>query len=123
MTHNCLSYAQKAHWPTLIKAISKVESNHNPKKVSRSGKYVGILQMAPIAVDECNVIVGYKKYSYKDRWDPDKSAEMFRLIQSRHNKTDSLERAIRLWNGGPNYKKGKTEAYYRKVLRTYNNLM
>lgn len=82
---------------------------------------MGVLQITPIAVRECNNILkrrgSEKRYTLEDRFDIDKSKEMFYLIQSKYNPTNDIEKAIRLWNGGPNYTQRGTEAYYKKVLQ------
>ena len=106
----------------LINAIAHVESKHNEKLVSKNHTHVGLLQISKITVDECNRIIGRKKYRYDDRFNREKSIEMFIVIQKFYNKTNNIERAIRLWNGGPNASKSKTEKYYRKVIKVYNRL-
>ena len=106
-------------WTSVIDAIILVESEGNPKAVG--GQSVGAMQITPIAVRECNVILekrgSKKRYSLADRFDVAKSKEMFLLIQSKYNPSNDVEKAIRLWNGGPNYSLRATERYYRKVLR------
>ena len=108
-------------WNNLIKAISAVESRGNPRAVN--GKHVGILQISPIVVDDCNRINHLKKndkrYTYEDRYSKEKSIEMFWIIQNFYNKEKNLEKAIRLWNGGSNYKKNlkATDGYLKKVLK------
>ena len=52
-----------------------------------------------------------------DRFSVVKSKEMFLLIQSHRNKTNDVEKAIRAWNGGPNYSVRATNRYYQKVMR------
>lgn len=98
-----------------MNAVIQVESGGNP--TAKSGCYVGILQLSPIAVRECNNILGKKKYTYKDRYNPEKSKEMWWIIQGHHNPNGDIEHAIRLWKGGPKYTKRSTERYYRKVLK------
>lgn len=109
-------------WQLLIKAISVVESGENPKAVN--GRHAGLLQISPICVRDCNKIAGKNKYTYKDRFDRDKSIEMFNIIQSRYNPTKDFERAIRLWNGGPGGIKypQRTNKYYMRVMRVYEKL-
>lgn len=110
-------------WQTLIKAISAVESGHNPRAVN--GQHAGLLQISPVCVRECNNIAGYKKYTYNDRYSPEKSIEMFNLIQSKYNPEKNLEKAARLWNGGPGGVKypGRTNRYWKKVSQVYERLM
>lgn len=105
-------------WNPIMEAIIQVESEGNSKAVS--GKYCGAMQISPILVEECNNILkargSSKRYTLKDRFSVEKSKEMFLLIQSRFNPSNNVERAIRAWNGGNNYKVRSTNGYYRKVL-------
>lgn len=106
-------------WSPVMEAIILVESEGNPRAVS--GNSVGAMQITPILVRECNNILksrgSDKRYTMADRYDVDKSKEMFLLIQSQYNKTNDVEKAIRTWNGGPKYSVKSTERYYQKVLR------
>lgn len=102
-----------------------VESEGNPKRVSRNGLYVGYLQISEILVRECNRIAGYKKYTYADRYDKQKSINMFIDYQEFHNKTGNMEKAIRLWNSGDvncMMRKARTEGYYKKVMSKYTSM-
>ena len=112
-------------WGAVIEAIAMVESEGNPKRVSRNGLYVGYLQISEILVRECNRIAGYKKYTYADRYDKQKSINMFIDYQEFHNKTGNREKAIRLWNSGDvncMMRKARTEGYYKKVMSKYTSL-
>ena len=40
---------------------------------------------------------------------------MFLLIQSAYNPLNSIEHAIRSWNGGQNYNVKRTQRYFEKV--------
>lgn len=106
-------------WNPVMEAIILVESEGNPRAVS--GNSVGAMQITPICVRECNLILERRgsslRYTMDDRYDVEKSKEMFLLIQSYHNKQNNVERAIRSWNGGPNYSVRATNRYYQKVLR------
>ena len=106
-------------WNPVMEAIILVESEGNPNAVS--GNSVGAMQITPILVRECNNILksrgSDKRYTLADRYNVDKSKEMFLLIQSQYNKSNNVEKAIRSWNGGPNYSNRGTERYYQKVLR------
>lgn len=109
-------------WGAVIEAIAMVESHCNPKIVSKNGLYVGYLQISEILVRECNRIAGYKKYTYADRYDKQKSIDMFIDYQERYNPEGNVERAIRLWNSGDlkcMTRKARTEGYYRKVMSKY----
>lgn len=100
-------------------AIIHVESRG--KANAKSGNSVGVLQITPILVKECNNILkqrrSKKRYKLSDRWSISKSKEMFLLIQSAHNPSNNIEQAIRSWNGGPNYSIRSTHQYFRKVMR------
>lgn len=109
-------------WGTVIHAIALVESEGKPRQVSKNGLYVGYLQISEILVRECNRIVGYKKYTYADRYDKQKSIDMFIDYQEHYNPDGNMERAIRLWNSGDlkcMTRKSRTEGYYRRVMAKY----
>ena len=109
-------------WEPVMNAIIQIESKGNPAAVN--GPYVGVLQISPILVKECNNILkstgSSKRYSLSDRFNATKSKEMFVIIQSFHNLLNSVEKAIRLWSGGIRYNVAKTQAYFRKVMRHMN---
>ena len=109
-------------WEPVMNAIIQIESKGNPAVVN--GPYVGVLQISPVLVKECNNILkstgSNKRYSLSDRFNAAKSKEMFIIIQSFHNPLNSVERAIRLWSGGIRYNVAKTQAYLRKVMRYMN---
>ena len=116
----------KNRWDNLIKAISAVESKGNTRAVS--GKHVGILQISPIVVDECNRINKLKKnvkrYTYGDRYSKKKSIEMFWIIQNFYNPQLDIDYMVLLWNiGNSAMKKPKRKTkYYKKVMKIYNSL-
>ena len=113
----------KKTYERLIHAISYVESKHNPKLVSPNGKYVGYLQIAKCCVDACNNILGKKKYTYNDRYDKEKSIEMFHIIQNKYNPQQDIIIACRIWSEGISALRkpyGHTR-YSRKVMKIYNN--
>ena len=105
-------------WNPVMDAIIQVESEGNPNAVS--GKSVGAMQITPILVKDCNDILkkqkSNKRYTMADRYSVAKSKEMFLIIQQYYNPENNIEKAIRLWNGGVNYKTKSTNRYYRKVL-------
>ena len=88
-----------SRWIRMMNAIIKVESNGNPQAVG--GNSVGIFQITPVCVRECNNILksrkSPKRYSLRDRYNVKKSKEMFNIIQSKYNPNHDIERAIRLW--------------------------
>ena len=76
--------------------------------------------ISPVLVRECNNILKArgesKRYTLKDRYNAEKSREMFAIIQSHHNPSNSIERAIRIWKGGIGYSIRKTQNYVNRVL-------
>ena len=121
--HDFKYWEEYKYWEELMNAISYVESNHNPK--ARNGIYVGCLQIGPGMVNEVNNILkkenNPKRYTLNDRYDPQKSREMFVIFQIKYNPNGNIERAIRMWNGGPRYSVSKTNRYYNAVIYAYNN--
>ena len=105
-------------WDPVMDAIIQVESEGNPNAVS--GKSVGVMHITTILVEDCNNILKQKKskkrFTLSDRYSVKKSKEMFLLIQSYYNPTNSIEKAIRSWNGGVRYSVRATNRYYRKVM-------
>ncbi len=79
------------------------------------------MQITPILVLECNQILkkrkSKKRYRLSDRLSVAKSKEMFLLFQSAYNPKNSIERAIRSWNGGLNYSIKCTQRYFEKVMK------
>lgn len=106
-------------WRNLVKAIAHIESRHNTDAVSSCGTYVGFLQISKIVVDDCNRIIGEQKYEYEHRYDKQSSIEMFYIIQGYYNPKGDIEKAIRIWNGGSNFSKKKTDKYYQEVFNEY----
>ena len=116
---NCNISANDSVYNNLIKAIAFIESSNNPLSVSKDKKYVGLLQISKILVDDCNRIIGKEKYTYDDRYNPTKSIEMFKIYQKHYNPNNDFEHAIRLWNGGPHYTIKSTDSYYKLVWDEY----
>jgi len=106
------------NWNPVMDAIIQVESEGDSKAVS--GNSCGAMQITPIMVKECNEILkkrkSNKRYSLSDRFNVRKSKEMFLLFQSHYNPTNSIEQAIRSWNGGMRYTRRGTQKYYKKVM-------
>lgn len=99
-------------YSALISAIIAVESEGNEKAVSANGQCCGVLQITPILVKEVNNILGYEKYTLQDRFNKEKSIEMFYIMQHRHNASHDMRKAISLWN--------RSTWYYNKVMKQYN---
>lgn len=107
----------------LIDALIHVESRGNAHAIGDGGKAVGCLQIHPIMVREVNKIIrkqklGVKKYKLKDRFDCEKSIEMFEIWRDYHHENSTLEKVARNWNGGPRgHQKTSTLKYWDKVKK------
>lgn len=116
--NNANESSEAFDWSSVIEAIISVESEGNPNAVS--GNSCGAMQITPILVKECNLILqrrkSKKRFTLRDRFSVEKSKEMFLLIQSYHNPTNNVEKAIRSWNGGMGYSVKRTQRYYNKVM-------
>lgn len=111
-------------WSKLINAIAYVESGHNPKAFNRNGNCAGLLQITPVCVKQCNILLqrakSKKRYTMQDRFNPEKSKEMFVLIQEEYNPEHNIEKAIKCWNSGFNGNwKVRSIGYYKKVMMHY----
>ena len=118
------NFKNTCDWQPVIDAIIQVESNGNPK--AKSGNSVGAMQITPILVAQCNIILkerkSTKRYTLADRYSVAKSKEMFLLMQSEYNTQNNIEKAIRAWNGGNNYSVKRTQRYYEKVMKVLTTL-
>ena len=106
---------------SLINAIIKVESNDNVNAIGDNGKAVGCMQIWKVVVDDVNK-VSKLKYNYNDRFNKEKSIEIFKLYINKYatakrlGRTPTDEDVARIWNGGPNgFKKAGTKQYWLKV--------
>lgn len=109
------SVVYKEDWDCFISAIVIVESNG---KWDAKGKNddVGVLQITPILVRDCNRILGREKYTLADRLDSLKSVEMFNVVQKHYNPQRDFHWALKLWNSGAPL------SYHRKVMDKYNEI-
>ena len=99
----------------LIDAIIYVESRGDTNAHNISEDAVGCLQIRPIMLREVNRLLGYNKYKLADRWNKQKSIEMFNVIKE-HTTNPTNEKLARNWNGGwSGYKKQSTLKYWHKV--------
>ena len=106
-------------WEPVMNAIIQVESGGNPNAVS--GNSCGAMQITPICVAQCNIILkarkSKKRYSLKDRFNIAKSKEMFLLLQSYYNLENNIEKAIRSWNGGMNIQSAERRSIITRLCR------
>ena len=110
----------------LVTALILVESRGNDSAIGDrhlvGNEAVGALQIRPIMVREVNRILKIqksdKRYKLKDRFDREKTIEMFYIWKNFHHKDSDFEKIARNWNGGPSgYKKSRTEKYWVKVQK------
>ena len=131
MLLTCSTFYVKAQNTTvdynrLITAIGTVESGLNDN--ARSGVHAGFLQISKVCVTECNRINKLKnvstRYTLQDRFNHQKSIEIFWIIQKFYNPQLDIDYMVLLWNiGNSAMKKPKRKTkYYKKVMKIYNSL-
>ena len=94
-------------------AICYVESAGDDRAYNDKEDAVGCAQIRPCMVDEANRIAGFTKYSLEDRWNHDKSYEIFKDVVTARTSLD-LDEVISLWN--PNCTSDYREAVWDYYL-------
>jgi hypothetical protein len=110
---------------SLVVALIQVESRGNDSAYCKSEEAVGCLQIRPIMVREVNRILKIQgkenRFKLKDRWDREKSLEMFYVWKAFHHPNSTNEQIARNWNGGPKgYQRKSTIKYWTKVEQQLN---
>lgn len=124
---------RQLNWDDFVDAMIWNESRGNDSAVGDNGKAVGCLQIHKIMVREVNRILKRnkvdKRYSYNDRWDRQKSIEMFEIMAEQVDCCEDLsfrqycEIVARKWNGGGRgHKKEATLAYWHRVEQRMNEI-
>lgn len=109
-------YLHNLKLKTLFSLICQVESSNNPKAFNSKENAAGIIQIRPVMIREINSLYGFEKYKLEDRWDVDKSFEMFKSFQEAFNPTFCFEKGSRMWNGGRRgHFKESTLVYWYKI--------
>jgi hypothetical protein len=103
----------------LLSAIIEVESSDNDSAYNGKEDAVGCLQIRRCMVDDVNRILKKQnkesRFYYQDRWNRNKSIQMFDVYCSYYNLNTAQEIA-RCWNGGPRGgMKQNTLNYWAKV--------
>ena len=103
----------------LLNAIIDIESGNNDSAYHAGEDAVGCLQIRPCMVFDVNRILKKQnktiQYTLTDRWNRDKSIEMFYVYCNYYNLT-TPEAMARSWNGGPRgVNKTTTVSYWKKV--------
>lgn len=110
----------------LLTALILVESRGNDSAIGDrhlvGSEAVGALQIRPIMVREVNRILKIQKsgrrYKLNDRYDREKTIEMFYIWKNFHHKDSDVEKIARNWNGGPRgFKNSRTQKYWAKVQK------
>lgn len=86
-----------SEWQIFILALIEVESENNPKAIGNKNGG-GILQITPIFIKEANRIQSKDTFQLEDRFDIQKSLEIFYAVNKCHNKDCSIDKAIKLHN-------------------------
>lgn len=122
-----LAYSQHSHGSPLdelvlqMNAIAHVESNDDHKKVNRKTDAVGWLQIRRSMVREANRIVGFRKFTYGDRYSKQKQKEIFRIVIMHHNPSLNLRTTCKIWNGGGK-NKFTPQWYIKRVIKKHSLL-
>ena len=103
----------------LIEAMIQIESSGKDNAYTASEDAVGCLQIRRTMVKDVNRILKRQgleqRYEFKDRWDRQKSIEMFNIYRDYYN-LNTPEEIARCWNGGPKgIYKPATITYWNKV--------
>jgi hypothetical protein len=104
------------------KSICLVESENDPLAFNKVEDAVGIAQIRPCCLQDCNTIVGEPRWCFSDRFDPEESKAMFEAYTTyyckKHDVDTTPENRARIWNGGPHgFRKGSTLDYWGRVQR------
>jgi hypothetical protein len=102
-------------WELFTQALIWVESRGNSNAIG-SKNDVGVLQITPILVEDCNRILKNEGFTLEDRLDSLKSVEMFNIIQDHYNPQHDYHLALKIWNGQAPL------SYHRKVMDKFNEI-
>ena len=115
----------------LVQALIQVESTgrDNITGDHHLGKNfaAGSLQIRPVMLREVNRILKLqkksKRFKLSDRYDRQKSIEMFHIWREYHHQNSSFEKIIRNWNGGPKgYLRKSTKNHWIKTQKILNDI-
>jgi hypothetical protein len=102
-------------WELFTRALIWVESKGDSKAVG-SKDDMGVLQITPILLQDCNRILKNEGFTLEDRLDSLKSVEMFNIIQDHYNPQHDYHLALKIWNGQAPL------SYHRKVMDRFNQI-
>ena len=108
---------------TFLDAIEYVESKGNINAIGDNGQAIGCMQIHPIMIRDVNRILRRNEYTLDDRYDRNKSRQIWQSDMNHYCKDMSLENMARNWNGGPTgYKQEATKKYWIKIKNYLDNL-
>jgi hypothetical protein len=107
-----------SEWEIMKLAIIYTESEGNPLAIGKN-QDLGCMQITPIYVKEVNRILGEEKYSHEDAFNPEKSMEMFTIMQNHHNPENDIDRAIASHNPTASSAYSVKVRKNMKLLRSY----
>lgn len=81
----------------IINAFMSVESGFNDSAIGTKND-VGCLQITPVFVADANRIAGEERFTLDDRYDREKSIEMFVVVHSYYNPGFNLEKSCKIHN-------------------------
>lgn len=102
-------------WEDFTRALIWVESRGDSKAVGGNND-IGVLQIRPIIVEDCNRILKTERFTLEDRLDSLRSVEMFNVIQDHYNPQHDCHWALKIWNSRAPL------SYHRKVMDKYNEI-
>lgn len=103
-------------WERFTESVIWVESKGNPERVGDNGKAVGVLQEWCICIDEANRLLGYNRFSYEDRYDRERSIEVWNVIQGCRNPERDFKKACQIWNPTAG------DWYYERIMERFYEL-
>ena len=120
------------NWNDFVSAVIYVESRGNDSAYNKSEEAVGCLQIRAIMVREVNRKLSIWnapfRYTLDDRWDRQKSIEMFEIMAEQipccedQEFMEFAEVVARKWNGGgQGHLKKSTEKYWERIINQLNN--
>jgi hypothetical protein len=107
----------------LARAVGYQESRFNPYAVNKVSGARGFMQITLIMIREANRIKRLQgsdeRYKWKDAFDPDKSIEIWYLVQNFHNPSYNLEKACKIWFGSGVQYDGMTHKEYANQIKKH----
>lgn len=111
------------HKEKVLLSIIQVESGGDSVAYNKLEDAIGILQLRKIYVKQANRISN-KKYAYNDRWNKDKSIEIFKIIMDSMCPSYNLDTVAMIHNSGniSRYNYYITTVYRNKVKEIFKTL-